>query len=364
MPTSAYLICGEDEFLVSAKARELLDKWVPPEDRAFGLETLDGRASTMDEALLVLRKCDEALRTVGFMANSKVVWLNGVNFLQDNVVGRTDTVKEAAAEFARSLKSLPPGQTLIVTAGKVDKRFAFFKAFKEVGEIHAYDLPEKVHQADASAREHLGEILAQAGLKMASEVAGFFIQKVGTDTRQIVNEVEKLGLYLGDRREITVTDIQAITSASRSAIVWDLADQTAGRDLQGALGVLRQLLFQKESPIGLLIGLQGRWRELLIYREAMDRKWFQMQGRNGAWLELPPEAEKVFAEDFRKDPRDTHPYRAGLLAQQAARFTSRELMDGYLATIQTQQQMVSGSTPEALLMELLILKLVGVHGRK
>ena len=59
----------------------------------------------------------------------------------------------------------------------------------------------------------------KAGLNIGPDALGEFLEKTGTDTRQIVQEVEKLSVYLGDRKNVQVADVHAIVSPSREAVM-------------------------------------------------------------------------------------------------------------------------------------------------
>jgi len=364
MPPNAYLVYGDDEYQVSAKAAAIVQTLLPEGDRAFGLETLDGRVESADAAVLAMRRCEEALRTAGFLGGRKVVWLQNASFLTDNQIGRADAVKERASRLAAMIrKGLPAGMALVVTAPEVDGRYAFHKAFKEAGAIHEFSAPEKTHEAESQAGRLLGQLLAAAGLRMPPETLDFFLQRVGTDTRHMAGEIEKLAVYLRDRKDVTTADVEAVSCASRNSIAWDLADAFGGRQVARALALLNRLLAQRESPIGLLIVLEHRIRELMLYREALDQGWLvARQGAGGrmstTWSKVPDEVERQFAEAFEKDPRLTHWYRVGKLAEQAGRFSPAELRRCQRAAAQAHESLVSASSPDAVVLQTLLVRML------
>jgi DNA polymerase-3 subunit delta len=244
----------------------------------------------------------------------------------------------------------------------VDKRYAFFRACKESGEIHEYAAADRAYLADRQAREQAARALERAGLRMGPEAVGLFLQKVGTDTRLIVGEVEKLSVFAGKRCDISTEDVESVTSSGRGAAAWDLADAVGGRDLPKALRVLRQLLFQKQSPIGLLIGLEKRMRELSLLREAIDRGWLTGKGgpRRGSarWTEIPEDADRLFSEAFERDPRTTHPYRLGLLVEQARRFSVPQLRRFQYEIVETHRACVREGMPQNIALELLLIRML------
>ena len=49
---AVHLVYGEDEYLVSTNAKELVDRLCPKADQAFGLEIVDARVGLVDEAFV------------------------------------------------------------------------------------------------------------------------------------------------------------------------------------------------------------------------------------------------------------------------------------------------------------------------
>ena len=79
----AYLYMGDDEYPLNLAARQLVNALVPPANQAFGLEVIEGRADSGEDAIQVTKRCHEALVTPGFlMTGSKVIWWRGVSFLE------------------------------------------------------------------------------------------------------------------------------------------------------------------------------------------------------------------------------------------------------------------------------------------
>lgn len=354
-----HLVFGDDEYRVAAKAKALVDGLVPESERALGLEVIDGRVDTVNEAVEAVGCCLASLRTMGFFGGGKVTWLRGAGFLADTRTGRSEMVRERVNELAGLIKTgLPDDQALVVSADRVDKRYAFYKACKAAGAVHEFATADKAHQAEQQAMAVVRDVGGHLGLDIREDVLTAFIGKVGTGTRQIVNELEKLATYLGDRKRVEIADIEAVTSASRNVMGWDLADAFGQRDLNRCLSLVRQLVFQGEHPLMLIATLAGRVRELLLYREALDRGWLPRKGRQRQWGGLPPEVTDAFVRDLAKDPRKTHPFRVGLLADQAARFSLRSLRRMHAAVVQTQVKFVSTSLPEALVLEMLLVELL------
>jgi len=364
------LIVGEDEFSATAAARERTDRFVPPADQTLGLEIIDGQADIIDQALTCLRRCLEAIRTIGFLGGRKVVWLRGVDFLSDPIVGRNKAVQETLQTLADTMAGgIPEGHLLIITALKVDARTSFYKACIAHGELIEFDLAEKPWQRDRGAMTFAMHAFKDAGLQAGNELIESFVQKIGTDTRQIMQETAKLATYLGGRREVQAADIETINSTSRDLFAWDLADAVGKRDLRQSLTVLRQLLFQRMDPIRLISGLEGRFRHLLILREALDNRWIAAQPMGHANFKLTfADLPEALAEQFKQalaSEKGTplHPFVAGKLAGQATLFTRPEIDRRRAWILAARRQLVSSAIPDPLILEFLVLKLCQSRGR-
>ncbi len=363
-PATVYLIAGDDEYLVDRKAREIVEGLCPEEERALGLEIIEGAVEVVEEALQALAQCLEAVQTVGFFGGRKVVWLRQASFFADTIVGKSDAVKTRVDALTQIIKAgLPDGQVLVISALKVDGRTAFSKACKAKARVIEFKSPEKAREAEEATRARVEDIWRSLGLKPeTAEVMEQFTARVGPDTRRLVQESEKLVAYLGGHeRTVTLEAVRAVVSSGRESIAWDLADQAGYRDLGAALVTLRQLTFQRESPIGLMIQLEHRFRELALLRECMRRKWLRLEGperfRKAAW-NVDAEGEALLSR-LSRDPRKMHWYRVVKLSEQALCYSLRELLDAQQLLADTHEQMVSASVPHELALEFMLIRLLG-----
>jgi DNA polymerase-3 subunit delta len=357
MADNVYFFCGNDEYLVGLHARRKVDEICPEAEQALSLEVIDGTAATIDEAAAALDRCIAALRTVGLFGGRKVVWFRDVSFFKNQVIMKNEQVKRLLAGLASDIKAgLAEGQCLIVSAPGIDKRSALYKAIHEAGTVAEYGIPERDYEARPLALKRTVSLFKREGFVIDPAAADAFIDRTGYDTRQLLNEVEKMVLYKGNDKTVTVDDVRAVTSASSEAITWDLTDAVAERRLGDAVRLFRQLLFQKESPVGLIIQLENLFHNLLRFREYMDAGWAQLNGNRVTWSSAP-EVDDYFAE-MPDDPRKMHWFRAGKLAGQAAPFSARRLAANRQLIVETHERMLSeGSVPHDLMVETLLARL-------
>lgn len=356
------LIHGTDEYLVSDNARKRVNALCPESEQTLGLETINGDVTTIDEAVTALKTCIGALRTVGLFGGQKTVWFRDVSIFKDGVLSKNQAVKDLLAQLAEDIKKgLPDSQNLIISAPGVDRRSAFYKICEAAGAVEAYDLPEQDYKKKPMIKERAQELFAQAKCRINPGALDLFLEKVGTDTRQLVMEAEKLMLYIGDRKEITVEDVKAITSSSSEAIAWDFTDALGERKLNDALRILRQLIFQGEQPVGIMFAVENLYQNLMQFRAYIDHGWLKLTGSYGAasvqWSN-DPDMDKLFAQ-LPSDPRDSHWFRISKIGQQAKNYTADELCRCQKRLLKTHEQLVSSGVPQELILEMLVIKLVG-----
>lgn len=364
MADNVYLFYGNDEYLVGLNARKRVDTICPEAEQSLSLEVIDGSAAKIDDAVAAIDQCIAGFRTVGLFGGKKVVWFRDVSFFKNTVIMKNERVKRLLGELAADIKAgLAEDQFLIISAPCVDKRSAFYKAVNTAGEVTEYAIPERDYEARPMALKRALSLFKREGFTIDSTAADAFIEKTGFETRQIMNEVEKMVLYKGDDKGITLADVQIITSASGEAIAWDFTDAIAERKLGDAIRLFRQLLFQKESPVRLIIAIESLFQNLLRFKEYSDAGWLRLDGNRIQWSS-DPELDDYFTE-MPDDARKMHWFRAGKFASQAMPYTARGLAARKQLVVDTHERMLSGgSIPHDLMLETLLAKLCAPKPRR
>ena len=355
-------ICGDDDYLVDSAARERINQLVPASDRALGVEIVDGRRDTADEIRRAVDACMESVQTPGFFGAAKVTWFRDVTFLTGSGrVSETVAAKEAVEKLTEWLKKgLLDGQVLILTAGKVLRSSVFFKVCQKQGEVEDFGGGLKSWEREKLADQRLETLAKKAGLVFDTDARTEFLNRVGFDTRSLVQEIEKLRLYVTGRDRVTVADVREITSIGREAEAWDLLDAFGERDALGVLLTLKRLSGQKGVGIMLAAMLEKNVRELLVLREAYDRKWaYGSKGGSCGWnASLPPEAVALL-NVLPVNPKSMNAWAMKKKLPHALNYTVQELRVARFRILELREKMVSTSLPEMFLLETALLRIIG-----
>ncbi|MDX9868276.1 MAG: hypothetical protein RBT78_10155 [Kiritimatiellia bacterium] len=350
------LICGDDDYLVEAAARERIARFLPEADRTLGLEIIDGCRDTGDEARKAAEACMESVRTPGFFGAIKVTWLRNATFLTGG--GRSaesQAAKEAVERLASWLKGgLEEGQVLVITTARILRSSVFFKLCQKQGEVEDFGGNLKSWELEKRASQRLDGLLKKAGLTLDEEAHREFLNRVGWETRLLVQEVEKLRLYIGASGRVTVEDVRTITSVGREAEAWDLLDAFGERKPAEVLKALARMDGQKGIGMMLAAMLDKRVRELLVLRAAYERKWLTAAG----WArELPPEAVEQLAA-LPVNDKTVSAWALKKRMPQVLAYSLQELRGARFRLLDLREKLVSTRLPERFLIETVLLRIM------
>jgi DNA polymerase-3 subunit delta len=362
------LICGDDEFAVKERAKQLYQQWCE-ELGGMDHEIIEATVSNSREALTALARLREALQTLPFFGSGKVIWLRDCNFLGDERAASVSDVTETLNDLAEELKKFKwPGVRLLISAGKVDKRKTFFKTLDKIGTVENFS-GWSVDDRDWAER---AEIAARAAVRLrqkeiSEEALGELVNRVGPNPRQIDNEVEKLCLFTGKRKKIEFADVAAICTRNKTARAFALGDALGDRDLPRLLRRLDEELWavksdSKKSEIGLLYGLISKVRAMLLLKEMLREGWIKPEmdyNRFKAQLERVP-ADKLPA-DRRFNPLALNPYVLYKALPQAKKYTQDELVRAMDLLLRCNQRLVSSGLDEALVLQATLVQIVLPH---
>ena len=268
-----HAVVGSDESEVKRVAAELAAKLTPPDAGDFGLEIIDGCGDNSEQSAARIRSAIEALQTLPFFGG-KLVWLKNANCLGDSVIGRSAAAQDALAELAEILEGdLAPDITFLLSATEVDKRRSFYKSLGKRAEVQVIDRLDSNRSGwEEEATEMVRGRAKKRGLLFQEEALDLFVLLTGGDTRQIDNELEKLDLYVGKDRSVTAAEVRTLVPLSRAGVIFELGNALSACDLDRALALVRGLLDQGESAIGiLLVAILPTVRNLLLAKDLMER---------------------------------------------------------------------------------------------
>ena len=253
--SNVHVIVGTDDGLVREEALSLYNKLTGGNDDGFTHETIDGNADNSEGAFQLCSSAVQSLMTMPMFGGDKVVWLRNVNFLGDDITGRSQRT-EAGVEMLRSTleKGLPDGIQFLLSADKVDKRRAFWKFLVKSASVQSFD---KIDISRDGWQDEVGRLVdgraQELGLDFERDAMELFVMLAGEQTKQIANELEKLDLYLGkERRTVTEDDVRKLVPLSRAAVIFETGKAIQTGNVARAIQLIDEQLEAEESAIGIM----------------------------------------------------------------------------------------------------------------
>jgi DNA polymerase III subunit delta len=357
-----YAVLGSDEAEVKRVAAELASNLTPPGAGDFGLEVIDGAADNVDQAEARVRSAIEALQTLPFFGSTKVVWLKNVNFLGDDQKARSAAVQSALEELSELVDSgFGPGVILLMSATDLDKRRSFYKTLLRRAEVQVFDRLDSSRGGwEEEALEMVQQRAKKRKLQFDDGALDLFVLLTGGDTRQIDNELEKIDTFLGKDRAVSAELVRDLVPLSRAGVIFELGNALATRDLQLSLKLVRRLLDQGESAIGiLLVAIVPTVRNLLLAKDLMERYRLPRPHSPFQFISainrLPTEATDHLP---RKKDGSINAYALGIAAQQAGRFETTRLIQAMQACLEANVQLVTTQLDHELILTEVVVKLL------
>ena len=230
-----YAIAGETGRLRDAQLAQVRDQILAGADWAMCLREFDGPQTNIAEVL-------DELRTLPFLGSRRLVEIHEAEefiskyrqSLEEYLASPSDT----GVLLLLLEKPLPGNQRLAKLINKIGQ---CYNLNPSKGQDVAYDLVRM-------AKDKYSKALQQDAARAMQELVG---ESLGT----LVEELEKLSLYVGDRPTITVEDVEALVGENRQLSAFEMIDALIKQDTGQAMALLERVLAQDRSAEYTIIGL-------------------------------------------------------------------------------------------------------------
>jgi DNA polymerase-3 subunit delta len=337
---AGYVLVGDEVFLYERCRRAILDALVPAEMRDFCLSELDLAETNIFEAL-------DRAQTPSLMAPFQVLFIRNLKQLYTR-----GAKKEEFAALEAYFKSPNPQALLIFVADHLripsdprrmdmQDKDRYERIRETLGDWCGIVELARVDEADA-----LRWIAAEAkrrAVTIEADAARELADALGADMMLIAQEVEKLVLFVGPKKLVTLGDVETMVLAAKQRSLYELTDAISAKDRARALSLLHGLLNAsdggEDSAIGHLYMLARTFRQMLVILEK------NVRDSRAIWQAL--------WQGFRMPP-----FAAEDVIRQARRYKSRRELTRALRLIARADLELRSQPPDKrLVLERLVLDL-------
>lgn len=319
---SLYLFYGVEEYLKRNYTNYIEENILTDDFKLMNKVILEGKVTPS----AIIGNCE----TPPIFADRKMVVVKNSGLFKGKKK-ENDTAKKAKTddELEQFLQNVPGHACLIFIEQEIDKRVKYFNLVKDHGLIVEFNYRKPEEMANwilkmVKARKY------EMDLGTAAQLCEYC--EPGMD--DVLNEIEKLCLYTGDRRQISVSDIKKVCSKSVKSRVFDLTDAIGERNSAKALSLLNDLAVIKEPMPKVMYMIMKQFRQLI------QIKLMKQEGANQAEitarLKLPP-------------------YFSGKIIQQSGRFSIEQLEKAVSTGLALDLAIKTGKVEDKTAVELMII---------
>ncbi|MGC1395381.1 MAG: DNA polymerase III subunit delta [Coleofasciculaceae cyanobacterium] len=244
-----YLYWGEDDFALTQAIKQLRESVLDPNWSSFNYDKIFNDAPNA-----VVQGLNQVM-TAPFGMGGRLVWLVETTVCQQ-------CPETLLSELERTLPKISEQSVLLLTSrNRPDGRLKSTKLIQKHGHIREFSLipPWKTELL----LQQVQSMSQDVGVKLNIAAAELLAESVGNNTRQLVNELEKLRLFAGDAKkpldEATVATL--VTANSQNSL--QLATAILHRDTATALELVQDLHNKNEPALKIVATLVGQFRTWL-----------------------------------------------------------------------------------------------------
>lgn len=324
-PRRVYFLYGPEEFLKKEFVAELVKTCLPGNDRTFNLDIFHGDDFNRDAF-------SDRVSSFPLFTNRRMVILKKFETLS---VSSQDFVLERVAGTADAV-------VLVVEATPAKLETARLKKLHELAQTYGLSFYFQ-HLSDEEAVERARNRLEREGHRIDPDALELLVSSAGTQLIDLANEIEKIVLSADPGSAITRQTVGAVVGKYRAESLFRFLDRLGSDETAETLSKLNRIIDGGEEPVFVLSMLIRRIVQLLQVRLLMD------EGASGT------------RSLGQKLQGSASPYQVAILAEQAGRFSARDL-EIHLKNLRWADRMIkSSSVDPAYLLEVV---LVASAGRK
>ncbi len=213
------LLAGPEEFLIEFYLNRIIDLAVPADLRDFNLDIFHGADVQAGRVL-------ELARAFPMMAERRVVAVKDIHKMSSPDLN-------ALYDYCRSPN---PATCLVLTSSDSGRPKQAVAKIQKIAEVFPCK-PIYENQIGAWIEFEV----KQRGYRIDPEAVQLLAMQVGTKLRDLKNELDKIILYIGDRKEITSSDVSAVAGVGKEYSIFALQNALGEKQLRQALQIYRNI---------------------------------------------------------------------------------------------------------------------------
>jgi len=217
---------------------------------------------------------------------------------------------------------------LVFYEEEIDKRLKLVEIIKKNGLV-----VEFAFQKPAELTKWVVKVFKAFNKDIDMMTASQLVDSSELGMNEILNEINKVVLFVGDRTRVTAKDIEEVCTRSIKGRIFDLTDAIAGKDGSRAIKLLDDMVILKEPIPKILYMITRQFRQILEMKLLM---------------------EKGLSVNEAASQMGITPYAAGKVLKQSKSFTVDTLKRAIEQSLELDIAVKTGMINDRIAVELLI----------
>lgn len=344
-------ICGDDDYLVDCEGKKFFDSLSGHLSDFFSKEIINAKVQTVTDIGFIVQEFIKSAQTRPFLGERKVIWLRGVNFLADTVLGRAEGTKTQLERLQEMLGQLDYSLVnVLVTASPVDKRT---RAYKHLSTSSNFQV------VASESKFILNQLCQSLDIGITPKAQEILMAKVNGNARLLTEEVNKLATYLGgEGKTIDVSLVMDLVPEFGESDFFEISEAFFSRDLKWTLNAIKRFFFNQKESRPLITSLQNRLRLLIQLRVLID---------SGSFDNIDKITLQSVADAYSLDPQlksslniaSQNPWYLNKLAVTARKISLRSLIDCQQAILEAFETILQFPQDQEAVIRNLVFKCLG-----
>lgn len=311
------LLHGDEDFLIEECVDAIIDQVVDPAARGFNLDVIYG--SKADPKDVVAHASSFPM-----MGEKRVVLVKEFEKL---------VTSESSREIVSAYIDKPLDSTilLLVSLDPDLRRKPFTDLKKKATVVECKPL------YDNQVPAWIAQRIKGAGKEANAEACRLLQAYVGNSLRALQNEIDKLFVFIGEKKAVTHEDVAAVVGASKGFTVFELQNAIGRKDTREAVRIVERMVESGQAPQMIIVMLTRFFIQLWKLSDPKLRR--KPEGEIASEIGIPP-------------------YFLKQQLQFQANFTVEQVENALKALLEADRMLKSTSPDPHVLMDLLVIALI------
>lgn len=249
---SLYLFYGPEKYLIEEDIRKIKKSFG---DLQTGINYIEINENNVLDII-------SNLETPAFGFDKKLIIVKNSGLFKKDTKGTTSENREKIEKYLKeNFEFLKDYNVLIFYEEDALKTLNIFKLIQKEGLVieHDYLKPFQI-------KDRIKKISSAYKVSIDDATCDYFIDVVGTNMQDIMNELRKQIEFAGNGGSIKNENIDKLSIKQMQAIIFDLTDNLGQKNISKAMDILETLVYNKEPYQKIAITLYNHFKKLYLMK--------------------------------------------------------------------------------------------------